>query len=107
MKKPLKPQDIVHHLLQNWDTWVPSPSDIKWTEDNLNGQSHGTKWVTSQCMFNIDKQKKELVFLAGTKGEIFQKVSKVLPLIGWRMVVPPDDEPPPPPAKGDEQSFPA
>jgi hypothetical protein len=100
----VKPKDIVHHLLQNWDTWVPSKSDIQWTADHLNGISHGGTWATSTCMFKLDKQKKELIFVAGSKGEIFQKVSKVAPLIGWRVVTLPEPAPPPKPPP-DEQSF--
>jgi hypothetical protein len=51
----------------------------------VNTLRDGGHWVHSQGAFRIDKKNKAIVHLDGPKGEIFQKVRKVAPLIGWKV----------------------
>jgi hypothetical protein len=64
------------------DQWQPRQSDIDWTANMLRALTHGAYWGTSEGIFKVDRQKKELLY-AGPKGQIFHRVRKCSELLGW------------------------
>jgi hypothetical protein len=64
------------------DDWVPSPSDVAWTQQLFNSLRNGGVWVTSEGAFKIDKENKTLLF-AGLRGQMFSRVAKCAERLGY------------------------
>lgn len=72
--------------------WIPSVSDIEWTDNLLSKIANGGLWLvpSSNGCYRIDKENKVATLEFGVQNDAHLRIRAVLEALGYAVLVPPD-----------------